>query len=164
MVAPLLPLLAALSSASLQADDGNRGPPLARLARADLAPPIVERYDETIRSNAKTADRMQGPLDGAWILTGPNGAHLFRLQLSDPAPAIQPPEGAWRDLTARPGPASAGLVAAIARSGAKLTIHFDPSREDPVIVSLTLGADRVWRGQLKRAGVSFPVSMSEEQP
>ncbi len=75
------------------------------------AEPLTDR----IRESAAAAQALQGPLSGAWVLRGRNGA--VRLELSAPPGEETRASGAWRDGKGRFGFATAE------RRGDRLTLR-----------------------------------------
>ncbi|HEY2048460.1 MAG TPA: hypothetical protein VGH03_03910 [Caulobacteraceae bacterium] len=92
-----------------------------------------------IAASASAAERLQGPLDGAWIVRDGHGRTLLRLQIEDPPQRIGSPTGAWSlaDGSAM-GPidrieATRGTLEIAIRPGEWLVLRREPQR---------------WRGRL----------------
>ncbi|MDZ4371918.1 MAG: hypothetical protein U1C74_10895 [Phenylobacterium sp.] len=120
--------------------------------KATGGPPTVEEaaYDSRLRSSAAAIRNFQGPMEGAWALSG-GGRDLFLLQLVDRDGWI---DGAWRDPQ-RPGaPEASGLIADVPRGG-EMTLRF----ADGVVAVLRPAGDH-WTGRLTEAGRSQAVTLT----
>ena len=89
-----------------------------------------------IAASAKAAESLQGPLDGAWVLTDAGGRTLYFIQMVDPVTG-RGLEAAWRDQGGHVGP-----VTHVRRSGDHLVLRFKGVR-----VTLTKSGGR-WSGAL----------------
>ena len=120
--------------------------------------PIAEAYDLRIKSSIVAAQGLQGPMDGAWSLNGPDGARLYDLQIVDPAGGYGGLEGAWRDVR-RPGAVgSTGLIDSVDRSTGELTARFSPRPGQSATVTLRPRGDGAWTGALSENGVDTVVT------
>jgi hypothetical protein len=117
-----------------------------------------QAYESGVRASAQAAQRQRGPLDGAWLIAGTDGARLYMLQLSDAGYGVV--EGAWRDANGLPGLRS-GFIASAQREGAGMTFRFfERNGRQPVSVSLRPAGDgRSWTGELDRADGRRTVTM-----
>jgi hypothetical protein len=135
-------------------------PPPAQAAGA--APsgymPVAEAYDLRIKGSILAAQGLQGPMDGAWSLNGPDGATLYDLQIVDPAGGYGGLEGAWRDVR-RPGAVgSTGLIDFVDRSTGELTARFSPRPGQSATVTLRPRGDGAWTGSLNENGIDTLVT------
>lgn len=80
-------------------------------------------YEAGVRGAVARAQNLLGPLDGAWLVTDPAGAILFRFQLVDPGFSGGPLEGVWSDQGAS-GPDARGFFSGISRMGTTVTLQF----------------------------------------
>ncbi len=123
-------------------------------------------YEATVRGSAALAQGRQGALDGGWILSGPDGAGLYALQLVDTGEGGSV-EGAWRDLRA-PSARSSGFIALIGRDPGRATLRFfEPGARAATVVTLEPALDGSWRGRLQRAeagSAPLAVVMRRRQP
>jgi len=131
-------------------------------------PPPVDA-DASIRAAYLNAENQQGPLDGRWRLTSPDGLPLFAFVMADtggaPSPHAASPsspeiEGAWRDLRREGVPGSSGLLISVEHLADMVEIRFyeaDPAA--PTVVKLHDDASGVWSGDLFEAGAKTPVVM-----
>ena len=132
------------------------------------APPPVDA-DASIRAAYLNAENQQGPLDGRWRLTSPDGTSLFAFVIADtggaPSPHAALPsspeiEGAWRDLRREGGVGTSGLLISVEHLADTVEIRFyeaDPAA--PTVVKLHDDASGVWSGELFEAGAKTPVIM-----
>jgi hypothetical protein len=120
-------------------------------------PTAVEMgYEQRLRASFSSAQGLQGPLDGSWVLSGPEG-DLYSLELVDRTSGVL--EGAWRDLR-RPGAINAsGFVDDIQRYGGQLTLRFYPHGREPAVATLMAGVDGRWRGELTDRGARKSVTL-----
>ncbi|MFN3583467.1 hypothetical protein [Phenylobacterium sp.] len=110
-------------------------------------------YDSRIRASMVSAQGFQGPLDGGWTLTSPEGP-LYAFQLVDRGTGAV--EGAWRDLR-RPGALDAsGFVDAVEQLGGEVVLRFDGGR----VATLRSGGDGRWSGELDEAGARRAVTLA----
>lgn len=135
-------------------------PPSPRRPRL-TAPVTIDEYDKTpeaplnsvelgyesrLRSSFASAQGMQGPLDGAWMLRSRSGEALYSLLLVDKGNGLL--EGAWRDPRRRGSTDSSGFLADIQRIGSQVTANFYP-RPGGGVVSVTLtSSGAAWSGEL----------------
>lgn len=137
--------------------------PEAAAPVASGAMSIEQAYELRVKGSIAAAQGLQGPLDGGWLLRGPDGTGLYMLQIADPAGGSGPLEGAWRDLR-RPGAVgSVGLIDGIERTydgGAAVRFMARPG----VGSTLTARArgDGDWSGQLVEDGAA-PIAVSIER-
>jgi hypothetical protein len=143
-------------------------PPSESAPSPTPAPPPID-VEMSIRAAYQAAQNLQGPLDGRWRLSAADGDPLYVFQLTDPghapAPRASTPwnpavEGAWRDLK-RPGADGSGLLSAVDRDGATISIRFARREGDaPTVVVLHPTADGAWAGELSADGARRAVVMS----
>jgi len=136
-------------------------PPVSRRPRL-TAPVTVDEYDKTpeaplnavelgyesrLRSSFASAQGMQGPMDGAWVLRTRSGETLYSFLLVDKGGGTL--EGAWRDPRRRGSPDASGFLVEIQRVGSQVTASFYP-RPGAGVATLMLnpvsGAE--WSGDL----------------
>ncbi|MBP7701023.1 MAG: hypothetical protein KA098_00340 [Phenylobacterium sp.] len=136
-------------------------PPVSRRPRL-TAPVTVDDYDKTpeaplnavelgyesrLRSSFASAQGMQGPMDGAWVLRARSGETLYSFLLVDKGGGTL--EGAWRDPRRRGSPDASGFLVDIQRVGSQVTASFYP-RPGAGVATLMLnpvsGAE--WSGDL----------------
>ncbi len=136
-------------------------PPVSRRPRL-TAPVTVDEYDKTpeaplnavelgyesrLRSSFASAQGMQGPMDGAWVLRTRSGETLYSFLLVDKGGGTL--EGAWRDPRRRGSPDASGFLVDIQRVGSQVTASFYP-RPGAGVATLMLnpvsGAE--WSGDL----------------
>jgi hypothetical protein len=124
--------------------------------RSHDGPPSVAdvAYDSRLRASYASAQAFQGPLDGAWTLSG-EGDGLYGFKLVDRGAGVV--EGAWRDLRKVGALAGSGFVDDIRREGGVLTLRFGPA-----VVSLTGGYGDAWTGELTEAGARRPVTLRKD--
>lgn len=117
-----------------------------------------EAYESRVRTSALAAQNQRGSLDGAWLVTGADGARLYGLQLSDDGRGGI--EGAWRDANGLPGLRS-GFIASASRDGPTLTLRFfERNGTRPVVLTLQPGPDGFsWTGAVDRADGHRTVAM-----
>lgn len=136
-------------------------PPVSR--RPQLTAPVtVDEYDKTpeaplnaaelgyesrLRSSFASAQGMQGPMDGAWVLRARSGETLYSFLLVDKGGGTL--EGAWRDPRRRGARDASGFLVDIQRVGAQVTASFYP-RPGAGVVTMMLkpGAGGEWSGDL----------------
>ncbi len=107
-----------------------------------------------IGQSAAAAQRLAGPLDGAWILADDEGRPLFVLQITDPPQAVGPLAGAWRSA----GSSQMGPITSMSRSGGVVRLMFAPPEVGEIQVRLTPSGDG-WRGVLRREGRDCRVAL-----
>jgi len=162
-------LMSAALASSAAPDPAARAPaPAASASPADeepgappdsgsQAPPgDVRSYDAAVRASSRTADTLQGPLDGSWVLTG-RGRRLYRFQLADHGLGPGTIEGAWRDLRLGGRGVHSGVLSDVARDGEALVLRFD-ERGDPVTVTVR-PAGAGWAGRMRRGLRTMSVTL-----
>ena len=134
--APRRPLL----SAPVTIDEYDKTPE-APLNAAELG------YESRLRSSFASAQGMQGPMDGAWVLRARSGEMLYSFLLVDKGGGTL--EGAWRDPRRRGTPEASGFLVDIQRVGAQVTASFYP-RPGGGVATLMLnpGPGGEWSGDL----------------
>ncbi|MBX3481264.1 MAG: hypothetical protein KF842_12760 [Caulobacter sp.] len=134
------------------------------LSRTPEPPPTpTERaYDSRIKGGFAAAQQRQGPLDGEWVVHGPDGRPLYSLILVDKGVEDRPLEGAWRSLRPGQGTGRVGLVDSIDRTTTGVSVRFTPrgAREPLVITLVPAGAG--WAGELWESGSTRRVSMRRD--
>ena len=119
--------------------------------------PTAEVYDLRIKGSILAAQGLQGPMDGGWSLSGPDGAKLYDLQIVDPAGGYGALEGAWRDVR-RPGAVgSTGLIDFVDRSSGDFVTRFSAKPGVLTVVTLRPRGDGTWAGSLDENGVDTAV-------
>lgn len=120
--------------------------------------PMAEAYDLRVKGSILAAQGLQGPLDGGWSITGPDGAPLYALQLVDKVGGYDGLEGAWRDVR-RPGTVgSTGLIDFVDRSYNGFLARFSPRPGRLATLDLTPRGDGSWAGKLNDNGVETLVT------
>ena len=136
-------------------------PPVSRRPRL-TAPVTVDEYDKTpeaplnavelgyesrLRSSFASAQGMQGPMDGAWVLRTRSGETLYSFLLVDKGGGTL--EGAWRDPRRRGSPDASGFLVDIQRVGSQVTASFYP-RPGAGVATLMLNpvSGGEWSGDL----------------
>jgi hypothetical protein len=112
-----------------------------------------------IAQSAAAAQRLQGPLDGTWVLEGPDGRARFILQVVDPAGQDEPLQAAWREAVG----GDLGAVSTVRRSGGRLLLAFEVGGQRAQ-VRLRRRPDGEWRGALRLAGAVTAVSLHHGAP
>jgi hypothetical protein len=107
------------------------------LALAVLQAAPLDPVGVRIAQSAESAERLQGPLDGAWILAGARGRILGRFQIGNPPASGGQISCAWRPPEGTPAPAGCRL-----RAG-RLVLVF--AGRQAVLRRERAG---VWRGEL----------------
>jgi hypothetical protein len=119
-------------------------------------------YGDAILAAARTAQAMQGPLDGGWGLAGPDGQRIYSFRLIDHGQGMSLAEGAWRDLSLK-GASGSGVIASIGYDGDRLMLRFyESGPDDPVVITLRPSGGRDWPGELRRHGAVSKVTFSRE--
>jgi hypothetical protein len=119
----------------------------------------VERsYESRLRSSFASAQGMQGPMDGAWVLRARSGETLYSFLLVDKGGGAL--EGAWRDPRRRGSPDASGFLVAIQRVGAQVTASFYPQPGGGVAtLMLNPGSGGEWTGDLLQGRDSTAVTL-----
>lgn len=124
-----------------------------QLGKSPEAPPswAEAAYESRLRASFLSAQGMQGPLEGSWVIAATNGGQLYHLQLVDAFGGSI--DGAWRDLR-RPGAIdSSGLIVGAQRIGSQFTVRFyPPGAREAVVANLTATLDGRWTGELSEHG------------
>jgi hypothetical protein len=115
-------------------------------------------YEARLRASFNSAQGLQGPLDGGWMLSMASGADLYALRFVDRGSG--PLEGAWRDAR-RPGALDGfGFLDNIERSSGKVTLRFTRRRgAPPTVITLSAAADGQWTGDMVEDGAPRNVVM-----
>jgi hypothetical protein len=123
--------------------------------------PTDLNYEARIRGSFASAQGMQGPLDGRWVLRTGDGTALYELQLVDKNNGVL--EGAWRDPRRRGAADSSGFVDVISRTGGAVAARFQiRANGQQASLSLTAQADGAWAGELTEGGERRSVSMRRD--
>ncbi len=118
-------------------------------------------YEARIRGSFASAQGMQGPLDGRWVLRGPDGAVLYDLQLVDKNNGVL--EGAWRDPRRRAAADASGFVDVIQRTGGAVIARFQVRASgQQAQLSLSFQGDGAWTGELIEGGERRAVTMRRD--
>ncbi|WGU40079.1 hypothetical protein [Phenylobacterium sp. NIBR 498073] len=159
--APAPPPAERLAVVSLPPAYAPPPPPVSRRPRL-TAPVTVDEYDKTpeaplnavelgyesrLRSSFASAQGMQGPMDGAWVLRTRSGETLYSFLLVDKGGGTL--EGAWRDPRRRGSPDASGFLVDIQRVGSQVTASFYP-RPGAGVATLMLNpvSGGEWSGDL----------------
>lgn len=133
------------------------------LGRTPDGPPSATdlTYESRIRGSFASAQGMQGPMDGRWVLRGPDGAELYDLMLVDKNNGVL--EGAWRDPRRRGAADASGFVEDIRRTGGQLTARYRiRAGGDTAQLNLIQGSDGAWTGDLTERGERRAVVLRRE--
>jgi hypothetical protein len=120
--------------------------------------PASEAYDLRVKGSILAAQGLQGPLDGGWAITGPDGATLYALQVVDKVGGYGGLEGAWRDVRRVGAVGSTGLIDFVDRSASGFLARFSPRGGQLATLDLTPRGDGSWSGKLNENGVETPVT------
>jgi hypothetical protein len=121
-------------------------------------------YGEAILAAARTAQAMQGPLDGGWNVAGADGKRIYAMRMVDHGQGPGAAEGAWRDLQAGPRLAGSGFISSIGYDGGKLMLRFyESGPDDLVVLTVTPSVAGAWTGELWRKGAVAKVTFSRDQ-
>lgn len=122
---------------------------LAGLLLAPL-PPDATEFDARIAASASAAERLQGPLDGGWVVRDGRGRALLRLEIEDPPQRSGPPTGAW-------GVADGTAMGAIDRIEAtRGTLQIGITLDERLVLQRRHGR---WRGRMTEAGRTTLVTL-----
>jgi hypothetical protein len=120
--------------------------------------PTAEAYDLRIKGSILAAQGLQGPLDGAWTISGPDGTALYDLQIVDPVGGYGALEGAWRDVRRVGAVGSTGLIDFVDRSTGDFLTRFAPRPGLLSTLALRPRGDGTWSGKLNENGVDTAVT------
>ena len=120
--------------------------------------PMAEAYDLRIKGSIVAAQGLQGPLDGGWTITGPDGTTLYDLQIVDAVGGYGALEGAWRDVRRVGAVGSTGLIDFVDRSTGDFLTRFSPRPGQLTTLDLRSRGDGGWAGKLNENGVEIPVT------
>jgi hypothetical protein len=107
-----------------------------------------------IAESAQAAERLQGALDGSWVLTAADGRALYALELVDPARGGEL-EGVWRDLRRSGPPGDIGVIDRLEKEPRRLILSFGAP---PVTVVLKARAGD-WSGVARQGESAFAVNL-----
>ena len=139
----------------------NSGEATPPPAAEPAAPPTA--YENGVRANFAARQARQGPLEGRWLLAGPDGKTELVLQLTDPGAGKGQIEGAWQD-PGREGADSTGLLTHVERSGDSLTLSFvEPPSTETWTGTFSPGPAGRWVGELRRGGQSLSLVMTPSE-
>lgn len=136
---------------------------LDQTGRTPEGPPTAtdRNYEARLRASFASAQGLQGPLDGRWILSAAGGGDLYALQLVDTGGGSL--EGAWRDVRRTGAFEGSGFLSDIQRTGSTLTLRFQPAPRGPAAsASLSPTADGRWTGDLEEGGRRSAVVMRRD--
>ena len=117
-------------------------------------------YDAAVRATSQSAQSMQGPIDGGWMLTGPGNERLYRFQFVDHGPDLDLAEGAWRDLKSASRTTGSGFIATVASDGARLMLRFYETDANDLAVVTVKPDGQNWAGELWYRGVVTRVTLA----
>ena len=141
-------------------DAETRGLPSAPIPYTDYL--SADDLDTRIRGASAAAQTLQGPLDGRWSLTGPDGSRLYALLFVDNGRSAL--EGAWRDVTRGEGLSATGVIDDLRRDGGALSASFQPRPGQAVSIRLNQMSDGSWSGDLDQAGQRRAVRLLRDEP
>lgn len=131
-------------------------PPEAKIG-PDGEPTKAQVYELRVKGSIAAAQSLQGPLDGAWRITGADGTQVYALQLVDKAGGLGELEGAWRDVR-RPGTVgSTGLIDELRREGEDIILRFSPKGGQTTTLTLKSSGYERWSGLLAENGGTVAV-------
>lgn len=122
-------------------------------------PPKDEReaqYDARLQQASATRD---GQMEGAWMLSNPDGNGLVRFELRQSGGQI---DGAWRSVSGGYGLNGSGFVSDVTLAGRDLEVNYVVgSARSPVVVHLRQDTNGIWRGtRMEPSGVTTPVVLT----
>ena len=121
---------------------------------------VDQIWDDRIRASVASAQALQGPLDGRWMLVTDDARPIFIFQFVDPAGGRGELEAVWRDLRRPPHTGAYGGVWNLSRMGLSLNLSFLPAgTTSPVSIALQGDPGGGWRGQMTENGAVTPVSL-----
>lgn len=119
---------------------------------------VEQGYENRLRSSFASAQGMQGPLDGAWVLRAGSGQTLYSLLLVDKG--LGSLEGAWRDPRRKGATDASGFLADISRIGDQVTASFYARPgASPSLLTLKPGVGGAWSGELAEGGTRTAVTL-----
>ncbi|HEY1928801.1 MAG TPA: hypothetical protein VGG92_15155 [Caulobacteraceae bacterium] len=121
------------------------------LSAAPPAPDSAADFDARIAASAAQAERLQGPLDGAWVLRDRRGRPLMRLQIVDPAQSVSAATGAWSLADG----SAMGSIEKIDATRERLTVELSP--DERLVLRREPG---LWRGRLTKDGRIVVVTLA----
>ncbi|MDQ2859433.1 MAG: hypothetical protein M3T55_01635 [Pseudomonadota bacterium] len=133
---------------------------IGALAVLLIAPPRPDAADVGPRVAAAqaAAQKLQGPLDGSWLLRDAAGRPLYRFEIVDPAGGRGPLTGAWGDARGR-REVNAGFIELLSRRAQGLRIRFRAGEEPVISLRLIERSPGAWTGRLNEGGVERAVAM-----
>lgn len=152
------------------AETANKPAPKHRATLLPIPPPEPETsatpggylttaqvYEMRVKGSIAAAQNLQGPLDGGWRVTGPDGAQLYALQIVDKAGGLGELEGAWRDVRRSGAVGSTGLIEDLRHDGGEMVIRFSPKGGQSSVLTLRQAGETRWSGELAENGANQPV-------
>lgn len=119
---------------------------------------VEQGYENRLRSSFASAQGMQGPMDGAWVLRAGSGQTLYTLLLVDKGLGML--EGAWRDPRRKGAVDASGFLSNIQRTGSEVSASFYPRPgAGATVVTLTPGVGGAWSGELSEAGARTAITL-----
>jgi len=118
-----------------------------------------QAWEARLHAAYDNAEARQGPLDGRWKITGPDGDELFVLIFSDPEGGNL--VGAWRDLRRSGGADGSGYLSSGGRTADGIDVRFvEPDQSSETVMQLRPTADGRWGGELTESGAVRSVVMT----
>lgn len=134
------------------------------LSRTPEAPPTAseQTYESRIRGGSSSAQGLQGPLDGGWVLRGSDGGPLFGLQLVDKGTGGLE-GGAFRSLRQGRGAGQVGLIDSVDRMfDGSIQVRFSiRGQSQPAVITLRPSGN-AWSGEMWEAGTTRAVTMRRQ--
>lgn len=119
---------------------------------------VEQGYENRLRSSFASAQGMQGPMDGAWVLRAGSGQTLYTLLLVDKG--VGTLEGAWRDPRRKGAVDASGFLSNIQQVGSELSASFYPRPgAGATMITLTPGTGGAWAGELSENGARTAVTL-----